>query len=452
MSKLVYFLGGLLLSLSVRAEEAASAAAAVIATPVAAAPMAAVAAAPVINTGDTAWMLISTALVLLMTPGLAFFYGGMVRSKNTLSTLMTSFVALGVISIIWSICGYSIAFAPGGEFLGGLQWAFYKGIGGNADSFYGTTIPHTLFATYQMMFAVITPALIAGAFVERMKFVSYVLFISLWSLLVYSPVAHWVWGNGGWLAKAGMLDFAGGLVVHQLAGVAALAAVMVIGKRKDYGKASYAPHNVPMIALGTALLWFGWFGFNAGSAVSSAGGLAASAFTITHLGAAAAACAWTIIDMILKGKPSVTGFCIGAVVGLVAITPASGFVEPYAAIIIGAVAGVASNIFAYLRGKSEFDDSLDVVACHGVGGFVGTILTGFFASKAVNPAGVDGSLAQVFIQLKGSIAGLLFSFVLSYIILKVIDATIGLRPSSEVEEKGLDTGEHGEEAYIYKSA
>jgi Amt family ammonium transporter len=437
------------LGLSLSAIPLAFAQEAVEATAPAAAPAAApvAAAASAINSGDVAWMLASAALVLLMTPALGFFYGGMVRAKNVVSTIFQSFVAVGLVTLIWYAFGYSLAFSPGSAWLGGLGWSFFESVGGAPNADYAATIPHSLFAIYQCMFAVITPALIAGAFGERMKFSAYTLFIALWSLVVYSPVAHWVWGVGGALRGWGVLDFAGGTVVHQTAGFSALAAALVFGKRTDYGKADYSPSSIPLIAIGTGLLWFGWFGFNGGSALAS-NELATSAFIATHLGAAAAGLAWVVMDRILKGKANLTGFCVGAVVGLVAITPASGFVGAGSAIVVGAAGAVAANLVAYFRGKSQLDDSLDVFACHGVGGFVGTVLTGVFCSKAINSAGADASAAQFLTQVKGSLVVAVWSFGATFVLLKVINAVLGLRPTAADEAKGMDATDHGEKAYI----
>ncbi len=399
-----------------------------------------------INTGDTAWLLMSAALVLLMTAGLAFFYGGMVRNKNIVATIMQSFIALPVVSIIWYMFGYSIAFGPTqGGFMGGLDWAFLNGVGTAPNADYGATIPHSLFMIYQCMFAVITPALISGAFAERMKFKSYLLFLVAWSLLIYSPLAHWVWGVGGMLRTGGTLDFAGGLVVHLSAGVSALAAAIVFGPRTDYGKADMSPSNIPLVVVGTGLLWFGWFGFNGGSAIGS-NELATTAFTNTHFAACAAALVWMALDWIYKGKPSVVGTCIGAVVGLIAVTPASGFISTSSALIIGVVAGAAANLVALYRTKTKIDDSLDVFACHGVGGAIGVLLTGFFASKAINSGGADGGMGLFMSQIKGVAVTAIFCFVGTFIILKAIDAIFGLRPSVVDETKGLDMHEHGEKA------
>lgn len=401
-----------------------------------------------VNTGDTAWLLTSAALVLLMTPALAFFYAGMVRSKNAVATIMQSMIAIPVITVVWCLFGYSIAFGPtSGGWMGSLAWSFLNGVGTAPNADYGATIPHSLFMVFQCMFAIITPALVTGAFAERMKFKSYLVFLVLWSLLIYAPLAHWVWGVGGNLRVAGVLDFAGGLVVHLSAGASALAAALVFGKRKDYGTADYSPHNVPFIALGTGLLWFGWFGFNGGSAIGS-NELATAAFVNTHLAAATAMLTWMVLDWILKGKPNTTGACVGAVVGLVCITPASGFVTSQSALIIGIVGAAAANIVAYFRGKSKLDDSLDVFACHGVGGTVGILMTGLLASKAVNSAGADGGMSLLMTQLKGVAMTAVFCFVGTVIILKVIDLVMGLRPSPSDEDAGLDKSEHGEKAYV----
>jgi len=405
------------------------------------------AAPPPINTGDTAWMLVATALVMVMTPGLAFFYGGMVRSKNAVSLVFQSMVALGVISILWFVIGYSLAFSPGSAFLGGASWAMYSGVGTAPNTDYAGTIPHMLFATYQCMFAIITPALITGAFAERIRFKSYLGFLILWSLLVYSPVAHWVWGVGGYLRDIGTLDFAGGTVVHMTAGFSALAVAIVFGPRVDFGKAEYVPSNVPTIALGTALLWFGWFGFNAGSALSS-GELAVTAFTSTHFATAAAGLTWMILDWAIKGKPSLSGFCIGAVVGLVAVTPACGFVTPAAGLVVGIVAAAISNIVAGFRAKSQLDDSLDVFACHGLGGLSGILLTGVLASKAVNSAGADGGAALFAAQAKAAGIVVIYSFLVTFVILKLLDLVFGLKPTAEEEMKGMDIVDHGEVAYV----
>jgi Amt family ammonium transporter len=404
------------------------------------------------NSGDTAFILISAALVMLMTPGLALFYGGMVRSKNVLGTIMQNFILLGVVSVLWAIYGYSLAFGPDvGHFIGNLDWLGLAGVGFEPFKAYSETIPHQTFMIYQAMFAIITPALITGAFAERMKFSAFLVFMVLWLTLVYCPVAHWVWGDGGWLKALGALDFAGGTVVHINAGIAALAAALVVGKRQGYGNhATFIPHNLPMTILGAGLLWFGWFGFNAGSALA-AGALASSAFTATHLATAAATLSWVGTEWIVRGKPTTLGAASGAVAGLVAITPAAGYVGPMSAIIVGLVAGVICYLAVLAKPKLGYDDSLDVVGVHCVGGIVGALLTGLFASKLVNSAGGDGLLfgnpGQFVIQLIAVGVTLVFSFVVSYILFKIIDATMGLRVSAEDEVAGLDITEHQETGY-----
>ncbi len=404
------------------------------------------AAAPAINSGDTAWLLMSTAMVLLMTPALAFFYGGMVRSKNVVATIMQSFIACAVVTVAWFVCGYTMAFGPTiGGIVGGFDWAFLNGVTTAPNADYGATVPHSLFMMFQCMFAIITPALISGAFAERMKFTSYLAFIVAWSILIYAPLAHWVWGVGGMLRAQGALDFAGGLVVHLSAGASALAAALAIGKRSDYGKAETTPSNIPLVVVGTGMLWFGWFGFNGGSAIGS-NELATTAFTNTHFAAATATLSWMLVDWMFKGKPSLLGCCIGAVVGLIAITPASGFVSTQSAFFIGLVAGAAANFVAMWRAKSQIDDSLDVFACHGVGGAIGVLMTGLFASKAINAAGADGSGEFFFTQLKAVAIVGTFCFVGTFVILKAINAILGLRPSQLDEQRGLDASEHNEKA------
>lgn len=408
-------------------------------------------AASAIDTGDTAWMIISTALVMLMTPGLAFFYGGLVRRKNVLSIMMQCLMLMGVISIQWVLFGYSLAFGPDhGGVIGGLSFMGLNGVGMEPNPDYAATIPHELFMVFQMMFAVITPALIIGAFAERMKFSAFLVFSLLWSIIVYDPMAHWVWGVGGWLRELGALDFAGGTVVHINAGMAALAAALVMGKRKGYPDTS-PPHNLPFAILGAALLWFGWFGFNAGSALTS-GGLAANAFVVTHLGAAAAATAWAVIEWIFRKRPTALGIISGAVAGLVAITPASGFVTPMAALGIGAIAGLVCYIsVVVIKAKLGYDDSLDAFGVHGVGGMVGALLTGFWATTAVNGAGFDGLFhgnpMQAVIQLAALAGSAAYSFVLSWALLKLIDKFIGLRVDADQENIGLDLTQHSESAY-----
>jgi ammonium transporter, Amt family len=399
-----------------------------------------------INQADTAWMLVSTALVLLMTPALAFFYGGLVRSKNALNTMMMSFVSLGFVGVLWAVVGYSLAFAPGSSWVGDTSRLFLRGVGLEPQG----TIPHVLFMSYQGTFAIITAALISGAIVERMRFSAYVAFITLWSLVVYSPVAHWVWG-GGWLSKMGALDFAGGTVVHVNAAVAALVAAIVIGKRKDYPSSGLLPHNVPFTLLGAGLLWFGWFGFNAGSALA-ANGIAALAFTTTMLAPAATLVTWTLIDMMRGKKPTAVGGATAIVVGLVAITPAAGFVSPMSAIVLGGLAAIPSYFGLILRTKTSLDDSLDVVAAHGVGGTVGALLTGVFAQKALNGV-ADGALfgnpGQLGIQVVAVGAVLAYSGAMSFVLLKLIALVIPLRAQSDDETEGLDLTQHGEEAYIH---
>jgi ammonium transporter, Amt family len=406
------------------------------------------------DTGDTTFILVASALVMFMTPGLALFYGGMVRSKNILGTLMQSFFALGLVSVLWVLIGYTLAFGPDkGGLIGGLDFMGFKDVGAAPNADLAATIPHSLFATFQMMFAIITPALITGAFAERMKFTGYIAFTSLWLLLVYSPVAHWVWAPGGWIRELGVLDFAGGTVVHINAGIAALAVVLVIGKRKGWGKEAFVPHNLPLTILGTGILWFGWFGFNAGSALG-ANGLAASAFLATNLGAAAGALGWALVDARKEKKSTTLGVASGAVAGLVAITPAAGFVGPLAAIAIGLVGGVVCAYAVSLKFRFGYDDSLDVVGVHLVGGMVGALLTGVFADTLFNEAGADGLLAGGGITLLGKQfigvgVTLAFSFIASYVLAKVVDATIGLRVTEEEEIGGLDLAQHAETGYAF---
>ncbi|MCF8084173.1 MAG: ammonium transporter [Deltaproteobacteria bacterium] len=405
------------------------------------------------NTGDTVFVLMSAALVMLMTPGLALFYGGMVRSKNILGTLMQSFFILAVISLEWALWGYSLSFGPDhGGIIGGLSWVGLTGVGMTPSPDYGSTIPHLAFMVFQCMFAVITPALITGAFAERVKFSAFMLFVLLWATFVYNPLAHWVWGVGGWMGRMGALDFAGGTVVHISSGISALAAALIIGKRLGYGSTAYIPHNLPMTLLGAALLWFGWFGFNAGSALA-ADGLAASAFVATHLGSAGAALSWIIFEWVHRGKPTTLGVASGAVAGLVAITPASGFVGPMSAIIIGLVAGVLCYGGVLLKARLGYDDSLDVVGIHGVGGTWGALATGLFASTAINPGGADGLFFgnpyQLWIQLVSVAATMVFAFVMTVIILKGVDLMVGLRITEEEEEKGMDVVLHNETGYSF---
>jgi ammonium transporter, Amt family len=401
-----------------------------------------------INSGDTAWMLTSTALVLFMTiPGLALFYGGMVRKKNVLATLMQSFAITCVVTIVWTVVGYSLAFTPGGSFLGGFSRVMMHGMnyikGDKATtltvSHLAPTIPETVYFVYQMTFAIITPALITGAFADRMKFSSMLVFMTLWSIIVYSPIAHMVWEPTGWLATAGILDFAGGTVVHINAGIAGLVTCLVLGKRVGYGREVMAPHNLTLTLIGGAMLWVGWFGFNAGSAVA-ADGRAGFAMMATQVATAAAALAWMFAEWIAKGKPSVLGIVSGAVAGLVAITPASGYVGVGGSLAIGIAAGVICFWSAtWLKGKFGYDDSLDCFGVHCVGGIVGALLTGVFAVKDIG--GSDGS---VILQAKGVLTTLVYSGVLSFVLLKIIDMVMGLRVTEEEEREGLDVSLHGE--------
>ena len=405
-----------------------------------------------IDTGDTAWMLVSTALVMLMTPGLAFFYGGLVRRKNVLSIMMQCFMLIGVISIQWVLFGYSLAFGPDhGGLIGDLSWAGLQGVGLEPNADYAATIPHQLFMMFQMMFAVITPALIIGAFAERMKFSAFLLFSFLWATIVYVPMAHWVWGVGGILRELGALDFAGGIVVHISAGMGALAAALLMGKRRGYPTDMSPPHNLPFAILGAALLWFGWFGFNAGSALG-ANGLSVSAFVATHMSGAAAAVAWAVVEWIRGRRPTALGTISGAIAGLACITPASGYVTPLAAVAIGAIAGLVCYVAVVIvKNRLGYDDSLDCFGVHGIGGMLGVLLVGFFASEAVNPAGANGlvygearQLLLQFIALAGCAA---YSFILSFGLLKLIDKVVGLRVSSDQENIGLDLTQHSESAY-----
>ncbi|MEH2141625.1 MAG: ammonium transporter [Nostoc sp.] len=428
---------------------------------------------PAADTGDTAFMLISAALVLLMTPGLAFFYGGFVRSRNILNTLMMSFVLMAIVGVTWILWGYSLAFAPGLPFIGGLQWLGLNGVGLEITDYlkgsnpaevvsYAGTIPHQAFMIYQAMFAIITPALISGAIVERMSFRAYSLFVLLWSTFVYAPLAHMVWAKGGFLGLyggLGALDFAGGTVVHISSGVSALVAAIVLGPRKTHPDRLSPPHNVPFILLGAALLWFGWFGFNAGSALSVASGtsgnvvtnLATTAFVATNTAAAAAALMWLILEAVLRGKPTAVGAATGAVAGLVGITPAAGFVTPLSAILVGFVTALVCFYAVSFKHKLEIDDALDTYPVHGVGGTVGAILTAIFATTQVNGGGKDGVLRGNFGELGVELVAIAVAYAIAgvgtWIILKVIDATVGLRVKEEAELQGLDINEHGEEGY-----
>jgi len=405
------------------------------------------------NAGDTVFVLISAALVMLMTPGLALFYGGMVRSKNVLGTLMQSFFILGIISVEWVLWGYTMSFGPDhGGVIGGLTMLGLKGVGMTPSPDYGSTIPQLAFMIFQCMFAVITPALITGAFAERMKFGALILFTLLWATLVYNPLCHWVWAVGGWMGGLGALDFAGGTVVHISSGISALAAAMIVGKRLGYGTTAFIPHNLPMTLTGAALLWFGWFGFNAGSALA-ADGLAANAFVVTHLASAVGAISWIIFEWMHRGKPTTLGVASGAVAGLVAITPASGFVGPMSSLIIGFMAGAFCYGAVLLKTRLGYDDSLDVVGIHGVGGTWGALATGLFASTEINPGGANGLFfgnpGQLWIQFVSVAVTMVFAFVMTVIILKVVDMLVGLRITEEEERMGMDTAIHNEAGYTY---
>lgn len=405
-----------------------------------------------VNTGDTAWLLISTALVWVMTPGLALFYGGMVRRKNLLATMMMSLAIIGMVSVLWVLWGYTLSFGPDkGGIIGGLDWLGLKSVGQDPSSVYAATVPHLAFMAFQAMFAVITVALITGAVVERMKFDALLIFSALWLTLVYCPVAHWLWGSGGWLAKLGVIDFAGGIVVHISAGVSALALALVLGPRKGVKVTEpMEPNNIPMVVLGAGLLWFGWFGFNAGSALTS-GGLASSALVATNTSGAAAAITWMILSWIYR-RPAILGTATGAIAGLAAITPAAGFVPPLAGIPIGIVAAVVCYYAMLLRVKRmAIDESLDVWACHGIGGTWGALATGIFASVAVNSAGGDGLISGSATQLARQLLGVAvvwgFAFGVTWVVAKIVDITVGLRVRAAEETVGLDISQHGERAY-----
>ncbi|BAY07723.1 ammonium transporter [Calothrix sp. NIES-2098] len=428
---------------------------------------------PTADTGDTAFMLISAALVLLMTPGLAFFYGGFVRSRNVLNTLMMSFVLMAIVGVTWILWGYSLSFSPGTPFIGGLQWLGLNGVGLEVTDYlkgsnppevvsYAGTIPHQAFMIYQAMFAIITPALISGAIVERISFRAYALFVLLWSTFIYTPLAHMVWAKGGFLGLyggLGALDFAGGTVVHISSGVSALVAAIVLGPRKNHPDRLSPPHNVPFILLGAGLLWFGWFGFNAGSALSVSGGtsgnivtnIATTAFVATNTAAAAAALMWLILEAVLRGKPTAVGAATGAVAGLVGITPAAGFVTPLSAILIGFITAFVCFYAVSFKHKLQVDDALDTYPVHGVGGTVGAILTAIFATTQVNSGGKDGvlrgNLGELGVELAAIVIAYIIAAVGTWIILKIIDATVGLRVKEETEYQGLDINEHGEEGY-----
>jgi Amt family ammonium transporter len=408
--------------------------------------------APKIDSGDTAWLLASAALVLLMTPGLALFYGGMVRTKNVLSTIMHSFVAMAIISVIWVLWGYTLAFGPDvGHLIGSLKWFGLNGVGVSPNPDYGPTVPHEAYMIYQMMFAIITPALFSGAIAERIKFKAYVLFMVLWSTLVYCPLAHWVWGAGGWLNNMHALDYAGGTVVHISSGVSALVLALMIGKRRMDERELMRPHNLTMTFIGTALLWFGWFGFNAGSAVA-ANGHAANAFVVTHIAAATAALVWMLIDWKAYGKPTALGGATGAVAGLVAITPASGFVGPLGAMVIGAGVSCISFWAVGLKNKFGYDDTLDVFGVHGVGGMWGALATGIFAIKIVStdtyPVGLlAGNPAQLGVQAIGVLTAVVYAAAMTFILGTIVNKIVGLRVEPEDESMGLDQSQHGESGY-----
>src|SRR5881296_1718092 len=406
---------------------------------------------PAISAGDTAWVLASSALVLLMTVGLACFYGGLVRSKNSLNTMMMSIVAMAAISVQWVVIGYSLSFAPGSGWLGGLDWVLFRHVGGEPNPAYAATIPQQAHAIYQAMFAIITPALISGAIVERMRFRAYLAFLLLWSTLVYAPLAHWVWGAGGWLQKMGALDFAGGTVVHISAGVSALVAARFLGPRRDFRRVPLSPHNVPLVLIGAGLLWFGWFGFNAGSALA-ANGLAALAFTNTNTAAATALVAWVCLDLLRTGKATAVGAATGLVVGLVGITPAAGYITVPASLAVGALSALVSYTGIQIRATTRLDDSLDVFSCHGLAGAAGALLTGVFATKVANPAGGDGwiagNFAQMGVQLVAVLAAIAIAAVGTAVIMAVVNATLGAKAGVKEQLTGLDLSEHGEEAYF----
>jgi len=404
-----------------------------------------------VNSGDTAFVLISAALVMLMTPALAFFYGGIVRRKNVLGILMQCMAILCLVSIQWALFGYSLSFAPGNPILGSLKWFGLNGVGFEPYADYAGTIPHQAFMIFQAMFAIITPALIIGAFAERMKFLGFIIFMLLWSTLVYDPVAHWVWGVGGWLRNLGVLDFAGGAVVHINAGIAALVTALLIGKRKGLDNKAAPPHNIPFVVLGAGLLWFGWFGFNSGSALA-ANGLAVNAFVVTNTAAAAAGLSWAMLEWLLNGKPTIFGTATGAIAGLAAITPAAGFVSVAPAMIIGLFASIFCYIaVAVIKPKLGYDDSLDAFGVHGISGALGIIATGLFASKTVNQAGSNGLFFgnphQLFVQAVAALATIVYSAIVTFIIYKLVDATVGMRVSEKEEMVGLDLSQHHEGAY-----
>jgi Amt family ammonium transporter len=406
-----------------------------------------------IDTGDTAWILVSAALVMLMTPGLALFYGGMVRRKNVLGTLMHSFIAIAIVSVQWVLFGYSLAFGPDVKgIIGSLDWVGLRNVGLAPNADYAATVPHLSFMVYQMMFAVITPALISGAFAERMKFSSYLVFALLWTTVVYDPVAHWVWGTGGWMKQMGVLDFAGGIVVHATSGFSALAAALFIGRRKGFLHEPMPPHDLPMTVLGAGLLWFGWFGFNGGSALAS-GELATMAFVTTHLAAVSATLTWTLAEWVHRGKPTMFGAATGAIAGLATITPASGYVGPLPALVIGIGAGLLCYTALNAKTRFRYDDSLDAFGVHGVGGALGTVMAGVFATVAVNPGGANGLLfgnaGQLFTQVQAVALVAAYSFIVSIVLFKAIDAVMGLRITTDEETEGLDITQHGEAGYTH---
>ena len=452
VSLLVLSLIAALVPVLLHAQESPQAPAPAPAVTAPAAPAAAPAPQPKIDKGDTAWMLTSSALVLMMTiPGLFLFYGGLVRSKNVLGTIMHSFIIVAVITIQWALWGYSLAFGPDvGGIIGSLAWIGLNGVGAEPNADYAATIPHGAFMIYQMMFAIITPALITGAIAERVKFGSFLVFIILWATFIYDPLAHWVWGVKGWMREMGALDFAGGTVVHISSGASALVAAMMFGRRIGYGQEAMPPHNLPFSVIGAGLLWVGWFGFNAGSALA-ADGLATSAFVATHVATAAAALAWMAMDWIFRGKPTVLGAASGAVAGLVAITPGSGFVGPMSAIWIGIGGGVLCSIACSWKPRLGYDDSLDVVGVHGVGGTWGALATGLFASKAINAAGNDGLFfgnpGQLWIQFVTVVATWILAVVGTIILLAIVKSIMGLRVADDEERMGLDLSQHNERAY-----
>jgi Amt family ammonium transporter len=401
-----------------------------------------------VDAGDTAWILVSAALVMLMTPGLGFFYAGLSRKKNVINLLTQCFISVAVVTVVWTLWGYSLAFGPDvGGYVGRLDWVFLRGVGGEPNTDYAPTIPHSAFMLFQLMFAIITPALVVGAFAERLRFSTFLIFLVAWSTFVYSPIAHWVWGVGGWLRELGALDFAGGTVVHISSGVSALVAALVVGRRIDYGSGGFEPSNPTYVILGAALLWFGWFGFNGGSALAS-NGLASNAFMVTQLAAAMAALSWMLLGWAHRGKASSIGAASGAVAGLVAITPASGFVGPQAALVIGGVAGILCYIGVNVRGRLGVDDSLDVWGVHGVGGTWGALATGIFADTAINPAASNGLLlgnpSLLAVQAAGVAATWAYAGAVTWLLLKLLDLTIGLRVKPSEELIGLDITQHGE--------